>query len=151
MIPTTLDHAPVIVAVDDSDDSREAAAWAAEHAAAWGAPLHMITDAPGGATTPPAWLGVSRVAAWRAGQDPDSTECVPGDLLRAIADRAADAQMIVLPGTVAGTLSTALAERVGCPVVVCHDGHPPTVVLTSQARHDRSAGGATAIGAGSHS
>ncbi len=133
MTHTALDHAPVIVAVDDSDDSLEAAAWAAEHAAAWAAPLHMITTAS-------ARPGVARVAAWRAGHDPDTTEAVTGDLVRAVTDRARHARLIVLPATLS---DAALADRVHCPVVVCRDGQPPTVVPTT-----RAVGGATAIGAG---
>jgi hypothetical protein len=133
MIQTILDHAPVVVAVDGSDDSLEAAAWAAERAAEWGAPLHMVAVLPGGAGVPtegpaPCWLGVSRVAAWRAGRDPDTIESVRGGLREV----PSDARLVVVPDTMAGTGRIALAERVGCPVVVCRDGHGSSIVPTPQ-------------------
>jgi nucleotide-binding universal stress UspA family protein len=138
MIQTSLDRAPVVVAVDGSDDSQEAAAWAAERASEWGAPLHMVATVPGGVGEPtagpvPCWLGVPRVAAWRAGRDPDVTESVRGDLLEVLADRGSHARLLVVPNSLAGSVSLALAERVGCPVVVCRDGTAhPSVMPTSR-------------------
>jgi nucleotide-binding universal stress UspA family protein len=132
MIYTSPGHAPVVVAVDGSDDSSEAAAWAAERASEWGAPLHLIAAVPG--TSPvgsvPWWLGASRVAAWRAGLDPDVTEAVRGDLLQVIADRGSRARLVVVPATVPGPVAAALAGRVACPVVVCRDAQLPRVVST---------------------
>ena len=126
-------RAPVVVAVDGSDDSVEAAAWGAERASEWGAPLHMIAAVPDDAAAPavPWWLGVSRVAAWRAGLDPDVTEAVRGGLVDVMADRGARARLVIVPGSVPGSVSRALAERMGCPVVVCRDQQPPSVVSTS--------------------
>jgi Universal stress protein family len=130
MIHATADRPPVVVVVDGSDDSPEAAAWAAERASEWGAPLHMVAVVPAEAAAGsiPWWVGVSRVAAWRAGLDPDVTEAVRGGLLQVMADRGSHARLVVVPGSVPGSVSVALAGRVGCPVVVCRDEQPPLVV-----------------------
>jgi nucleotide-binding universal stress UspA family protein len=159
LIRTSPDRAPVVVVVDGSDDSMEAAAWAAERASEWGAPLHMVTavsdDSAAGSV--PSWLGVSRVAAWRAGLDPDVTEAVRGELLQVMADRGARARLAVVPGSVPGPVALALAGRVGCPVVVCRDEQAPSVVAASMPGDTRlraaRVGGsraAVATGAGSH-
>ena len=147
MIQTVLDQAPIVVAVDGSDDAQEAAAWAAERASEWGSPLHMVAAATPGPA--PCWLGVSRVTAWRAGHDPDTIESGPGDLLQVIADRAAHARLVVVPGTVSAAVAAALAERVGGPVVVCRDGRHPSVLPTAQPTIDRAARTAAVTGAGS--
>lgn len=139
MIYRSLGRGPVVVAVDGSDDSPEAAAWAAERASDWGAPLHLIAAVSGesAAGSLPWWLGVSRVAAWRAGLDPDITEAIRGDLLQVMADRGFRARLVVVPGSVPSSVSGALAGRVGCPVVVCRDEHVPSVVSASDAGHAR--------------
>jgi Universal stress protein family len=134
MIQTSVEDAPVVVAVDRSADAQEAVAWAAERASEWGAPLHLVAAVPRGSTTAPApnWLGVSRVAAWRAGLDPDLTESVCGNVLDVMTDRGSHARLVVVPGSVPRAVSLALAERVSCPVVVCRDGQLPSVMPTRQ-------------------
>jgi nucleotide-binding universal stress UspA family protein len=152
MIQTVLDQAPIVVAVDSSDDAQEAAAWAAERASEWGSPLYMVAAATSGPA--PCWLGMSRVAAWRAGHEPDTIESVPGDVLQVIGDRGAHARMVVVPGTVSAAVSATLAERVGCPVVVCRDGRLPSVLPASQPPVDSASPAsrtAAVTGAGSHS
>ena len=43
---SSTDPRPVVVAVDASDSARDAAAWAADLAADWSAPLHLIHVVP---------------------------------------------------------------------------------------------------------
>ena len=67
-------HSPgsITVAVDHSQHAYDATEWAAELAKALKAPLHLVfidsADNRGAATGVPldTWLGMLRVAAWRA-------------------------------------------------------------------------------------
>jgi nucleotide-binding universal stress UspA family protein len=122
---------PIVVAVDGSDHAYEATEWAAELASALGAPLHLL-DIESSATRRPStttWLGMLRVAAWRAGTDPDLIESRSGRLTDLLAERAATARLLVLGVDLAAVTAesatvAALAERSTCPIAVVR-GHGP--------------------------
>jgi nucleotide-binding universal stress UspA family protein len=122
---------PIVVAVDGSQHAYEATEWAAELASALDAPLHLLDiQSPGvGRRSTPTWLGMLRVAAWRAGTDPDVIESSSGRLADLLAERADTARLLVLGvDLVAVTAESAtvsgLAERSRCPIVVVR-GHGP--------------------------
>jgi len=127
----------IVVGVDGSASARDAAAWAADVASSWGAPLHLVHVVPGGTgdspiTVSPGWLTELRAAAVRAGAEPDGSEIVPGNAVDVLAARATGARMLVLgsygsgawSGTLAGSVALGLIERVGCPVVVVRGSAP---------------------------
>ncbi len=128
------DGHPVVVGVDPSNGAREATVWAADLAAAWGAPLdlvHVVPDRPMLTEVPP-WLGELQDAARRAGAVASRVDIlwgVPADLL---AERAVGARMLVLgsygegagSGMLAGSLALALLDRVTCPVAVVRGSAP---------------------------
>lgn len=121
----------VVAAVDASDSARAAAEWAADLAAVWGAPLHLIhtvarePDAQVPAAWP-AWLRELADAAENAGAAAGRVEVVPGGTIDLLTDRADRARMLVLgsygdgawSGMLAGAVALALAGTVSCPVAV---------------------------------
>ena len=123
-----------MVGVDPSNCAREAAVWAADLAAAWGVPLHLVhvvPERPMLMEVPP-WLGELQDAARRAGALASRADIlwgVPADLL---AGRTVGARMLVLgsygegasSGMLAGSLALALLDRVTCPVAVIRGSTP---------------------------
>ena len=161
---SSTDPRPVVVAVDASDSARDAAAWAADLAADWSAPLHLVHVVPGDPQDRPldplpGWLTTLLDVAERAGARPCTAEAQPGDLAATIAARAVGARMVVLgsygagafAGMLAGTTSRAVVEHAACPVAVVRGSAPriapprsgPVVVGV-----DGSAAGAAALGFG---
>lgn len=129
----------ILVGVDESDSARDAAEWAADLAAVWGAPLHLVHVVPGAACDPPIglqpkWLSELCASAVRAGADPDGSEVVPGNTIEWLTSRSAEARMLVIgsygagswSGMLAGSMALGLLERVSCPVVVVR-GHAPQI------------------------
>jgi nucleotide-binding universal stress UspA family protein len=130
-------HSPgsITVAVDHSQHAYDATEWAAELAKALKAPLHLVyvdsANNPGAATRVPldTWLGMLRVAAWRAGTYPEVMTTVAGPVESAMTEFAAGARLLVL-GVDLSThasetaLVTALARRGTSPVAVLR-GHAP--------------------------
>ena len=122
---------PVVVAVDASDSARDAAGWAADIAADWSAPLHLVHVVPAEPQDLPMdplprWLTELIDAAERAGARHCTAEAQPGDVATTIVARAVGARMVVLgsygtgavAGMLAGTTSQAVVERVACPIAV---------------------------------
>jgi len=132
MNATVDSNSPIIVAVDHSEHAYEATEWAAELAAAVGAPLHLVNVMPAAPRGPlPTWLGMLRVAAWRAGTEPEIIESVAGHFPDVLAERAAaEARLLVLgidlTAHVAEESSAVsfLAGHLGCPIAVVR-GHAP--------------------------
>lgn len=130
------DYRPVVVAVDRSDSSRDAAAWAADIAADWSVPLHLLHVVDGDPQDPPlpvpAWLAALGVAAERDGARPTTIEVLPGDVVTTAAARAFGARMLVLgsygkdapAGTLAGSVALGVVGRVACPVAVVRGSAP---------------------------
>jgi nucleotide-binding universal stress UspA family protein len=127
----------VVVGVDASDSARYAAEWAADIAAVWAVPLHLVHVVPGAEYDPPPglrpnWLTELCDAAIRAGADPQGTEVVLGGTVELLADRAAGARLLVLgsygsgawSGMLAGSVALALLARVRCPVVIVRGSAP---------------------------
>jgi len=127
----------IVVGVDESASARDAAEWAADVAALWAAPLHLVhvvTGAPNDSpiTRHPSWLNELCASAVRAGADPEGTEVVPGNTVDTLAARSEQARMLVLgsygtgawSGMLAGSAALRLIERVRCPVVVVRGSAP---------------------------
>jgi nucleotide-binding universal stress UspA family protein len=161
IMQSSTDPRPVVVAIDASDSARDAAAWAADLAADWSAPLHLVHVVPGDPQDRPldplpSWLTTLLDVAERAGARPCTAEAQPGDLATTIAARAVGARMVVLgsygagasEGMLAGTTSRAVVEHAACPVAVVRGSAPriapprggPVVVGV-----DGSAAGAAAL------
>ena len=146
---SSTDPRPVVVAIDASDSARDAAAWAADLAADWSAPLHLVHVVPGDpqdrpADPLPSWLTTLLDVAERAGARPCTAEAQPGDPATTIAARAVGARMVVLgsygagasEGMLAGTTSRAVVEHAACPVAVVRGSAPriaPPRPLTAEA------------------
>ena len=131
------DPRPVVVAVDDSDSARDAAAWAADIAADWAAPLHLVHVVAGDPQDLPldplpAWLAELLAVAERAGARPCAAEAQPGEVVATIAARGVGARMVVLgsygagafAGMLAGSTSHDVVEHVACPVAVVRGSAP---------------------------
>ena len=134
---SSTDPRPVVVAVDASDSARDAAAWAADLAADWSAPLHLVHVVPGDPQDRPldplpGWLTTLLDVAERAGARPCTAQAQPGDLAATIAARAVGARMVVLgsygaganAGMLAGTTSRAVLQHAACPVAVVRGSAP---------------------------
>jgi nucleotide-binding universal stress UspA family protein len=126
----------IVVGVDESPSARDAAEWAADVAALWSAPLHLVHVVPGAASDypivlHPGWLNEFGDSALRAGADPE-TEVVLGNTVDLLVARATGAQLLVLgsygagarSGMLAGSVALQLIERVSCPVVVVRGSAP---------------------------
>jgi nucleotide-binding universal stress UspA family protein len=124
---------PVVVGVDPTASARGAAGWAADLAAAWGAPLHLVhAGAAGVGRERPAWLTELADAADRTGVRPVVAAVVPGGPVEVLLERARGARVLVLgsygtgseAGMLAGTVALALVGRAGCPVAVVRGAGP---------------------------
>lgn len=153
---------PVVVGVDASESARHAVEWAADVAAARGAPLHLVHVAPShvgeGAvedTSDPPWLRELRDAAERTGVDPVDARILPGSAADVLAGRSGDAGLVVVgsygegsrSGMLAGSVALTLVEASQCPVAVVRGSAPglapprsgPVVVGTDAASADDEA------------
>ena len=157
----TTSSGPVVVGVDRSDGAREAVAWAADLASAWGAALHLVHAVPAepDPTESFPWLGELLDTVERAGSDRPQAEFPRGAPVEVLTARSADARMLVLgsygegarAGMLAGSVALALVGRAKCPVAVVRGRSPrvppprsgPVVVGV-----DGSAAGRAALGLG---
>jgi nucleotide-binding universal stress UspA family protein len=127
----------VVGAVDRSASARDAADWAADVAAAWGAPLELVHVVPGWPDEEqlpgvPGWLRELADAAERGGVRVVVPQVVRGGILNTLSERAAQARMVVIgsygesawTGTLAGSLAVALIDRAACPVAVVRGAAP---------------------------
>jgi nucleotide-binding universal stress UspA family protein len=129
---------PVVVGVDASASARDAADWAADLAAAWNAPLHLVQVVLGWPDEEPlprrtsGWLRELVDAAERTGVPSVEAEVVPGGIVDTLLDRAAGARLLVVgsygegawTGMLAGPLAIALIDRAPCPVAVVRGREP---------------------------
>jgi nucleotide-binding universal stress UspA family protein len=129
---------PLVVGVDASASARDAADWAADLAAAWNAPLHLVQvvlgwpDEAPMSPRPSGWLRELADAAERTGVPAVEAEVIPGGIVDTLLDRAAGARMLVLgsygeaawTGMLAGSLAVTLIERARCPVAVVRGSEP---------------------------
>lgn len=124
----------VVVGVDRSDCARDAVIWAADLAAAWGAPLHLVHVA---AQEPPVseaqpWLSGLLDIAERPGSAPPRTHCVWGSVVDVLAEHAAAARLVALgsygegarAGMLAGSVALGLLGRAACPVAIVRGPAP---------------------------
>jgi nucleotide-binding universal stress UspA family protein len=127
--------APVVVGVDGSDSARHAAEWAADVAAAWGAPVHLVHAVLGGSEESmpdPSWLRELRDAVERAGVDEVDSSVVPGSAADELIARSRGAGLVVVgsygegarSGMLAGSAALALVEAAECPVAVVRGAAP---------------------------
>lgn len=128
---------PVVVGVDAAPSARNAAEWAADLAAVWDAPLHLLHVVhgwPEGGSLPvgPAWLGELVDAAERSGVGAVEAELVRGGIVDTLLDRAAGARLLVVgsygeaawTGMLAGSLAASVIARARCPVAVIRGRSP---------------------------
>lgn len=128
------DPAPVVVGVDRSDGAREAVAWAADLASAWGSVLHLVHAVPVQPVTtePLPWFGALLDTAERVGCERPHAEFLRGDPVEVLTERGADARLLVLgsygegawAGMLAGSVALALVGHAACPVAVVRGRSP---------------------------
>jgi len=132
-MPADQDLRPVVVAVDSSDSARGAADWAADVAADWSAPLHLVHVEPtAGRTTAPSWLAELRAAAESRGARPCTVETITGAVVPAVVAQAAAARMVVLgsygsdayAGMLAGSVALGVVGGACCPVAIVRGRDP---------------------------
>jgi nucleotide-binding universal stress UspA family protein len=129
----------VVVGVDESASARDAAEWAADLAAVWAAPLHLVhvvlgwpEDEP--VSVVPPWLHELADAAERSGVRDVTVDVVPGGVVETLAGRGASARMLVVgsygegawTGMLAGAAALTLIDRTTCPVAVVRGSAPQT-------------------------
>ncbi|WP_103382997.1 universal stress protein [Pseudonocardia dioxanivorans] len=128
---------PVVVGVDESASARDALHWAAELAAAIGAPLVLLHAQLHGsadlASAPlPPYMRELVADAERCGVARASVEIVHGNTVDLLHTRARHARLLVVgsygdgawSGTLVGHIALGLAGRVGCPVAVVRGTSP---------------------------
>jgi nucleotide-binding universal stress UspA family protein len=133
---TTNESRPIVVGVDDTASARDAALWAADLAALWGAPLcltHVVNRAGtvSAPTTPP-WLREMGSAAVRAGATPTTTEVRYGAAIDQLLARSRDARLLAVgsygdhgwSGLLAGATALPLVAECACPLVVVRGRDP---------------------------
>jgi nucleotide-binding universal stress UspA family protein len=136
MLDTIRDTGPVVVGVDDSDSARDAALWAADLAADWGAPLQLthVVNRPGTVSSYPLpeWLRELRDAAERAGAKQTSTATRYGSPDDQLLAQAHDARLLVLgsygedgwSGMLVGNNALRLVSACKCPLIVVRGSAP---------------------------
>lgn len=126
-MPTDQDPRPVLVAVDQSESARDATGWAADVAADWSAPLHLLHVAKTTAeATGSGWLDELCAAAERCGAHPCTVEQSAGDVVATVVAQATRARMVVLgsygsdayAGMLAGSVALGVVGGVRCPVAI---------------------------------
>ena len=125
---------PVVVGVDRSDCARDAVIWAADVAAAWDAPLHLVHVAPQEPSVSEAqpWLSGLLDIAERPGSARPRMHCVWGSVVDVLAEYAADARLLVLgsygegalAGMLAGSVALGLVGPAACPVAIVRGSAP---------------------------
>ncbi|MDT7645532.1 MAG: hypothetical protein QOC67_1198 [Pseudonocardiales bacterium] len=136
MLDTIRDTGPVVVGVDDSDSARDAALWAADLAADWGAPLWLthVVNRPGTLSPdpPPEWLRELHTAAERAGASQTSASVRYGSPDDQMLAQSHDARLLVLgsygedgwSGMRVGSNALHLVGTCKCPLIVVRGRGP---------------------------
>lgn len=124
----------VVVGVEESDSSRQAADWAAEVAAAWRTGLHLVHTVPAAtdSTAEPGWLRELRDAALRTGVEQVESRIVSGSAESELTARSRDAGLVVVgsygegssSGMLAGSVALGLVESAVCPIAVVRGTEP---------------------------
>lgn len=123
----------IVVGVDGSESARTAAEWAADLAAVWGAPLHLVhVPQAGEPLTQPGWLTALAGEAERLGVARCEVDMVRGDVADVLAERSGEARLLVVgsygrgahTGAMAGFVALGLVERAACPVAVVRGAEP---------------------------
>lgn len=133
---TTSQSRPIVVGVDDTASARDAALWAADLAALWGARLcltHVVNRA-GTVSRPtrPPWLRELGSASERVGATATSTEVRYGAVIDQLLARSRDARLLAVgsygdrgwSGLLAGTTALPLISGCECPLVVVRGPGP---------------------------
>lgn len=133
MHPGSTAEQAIVVGVDHSESTRMAGEWAADLAAAWRAPLHLVhlvrEREP---LAPPSWLTELAAAVGRIGVDRCSVDVVAGEVAEVLAERSGSARLLALgsyghgadTGALAGEVGLALLERAACPLAVVRGPNP---------------------------
>jgi nucleotide-binding universal stress UspA family protein len=158
-------HSPIVVAVDGSEGSRSALAWASREAVAAGADLRLLAVADAHALTPPFPVRLGRSAAARVldellasldgvvPREQVDSQLLEGETTSAILDHLDHARLLAvgkrglgaIPRLLVGSTSLALAGRSPIPVAVvptgwdceAHDTEPVVVGIDPLRPHGR--------------